>query len=89
MYLADQRDTVGRKILAAGEWEEGYAERVCAQPGGMRGQTGGDDSGDKNGNHVAEIGALKTKKRATHRIGWIAVFLSMVRYVVRRICEVF
>ena len=30
----------------------------------MRDEIGGDDSGDEGGDHGAEIGSLKTKKRA-------------------------
>ena len=64
MHLADQRNYVGGTILDAGERKEDYAERVCAQSQGMRGETDRDDSGDEGGNHGAEIGALKTKRRA-------------------------
>ena len=64
LHFADQRNDVGGTIFAAGEWEEDYAERICAQSGGMRGEIGGDDSGDEGGDYGAEIGALKTKKRA-------------------------
>jgi hypothetical protein len=35
MHLADQRDNVVGTIFAAGEQKEDFAERVCAQPGGM------------------------------------------------------
>ena len=38
---------MGRTIFAAVEREESDAESVCGEFGGMRGEAGGDDSGDE------------------------------------------
>ena len=40
---------MGRSVLAAGERKKSDAECVCGEFGGMRGEAGGDDSGDESG----------------------------------------